>query len=260
MAVRTRFLHIGIAIVNIAIVALVFTSIWPFPSGEFSVDLPSTSDIVWSYNVATGEIHVTAGYSVNNGWIFDVDDLAVAYNVTNFEHVTLSKATIFVGTLPAGKVTSSEIDFTFNLTRLYQQGAAEMVFRDDSLHFEINVTCCYTMRLIEFEASYQTDVPWDALIRAYGVSAPRWSGGSVAIDYYLQTSPLLSSLNPVPPLSISVYDGNGNLLLAPIHQSVLLGVNYTGTVTFTPTAPSVLPTSFVVHFEFLGYAFVERWP
>jgi hypothetical protein len=257
MAVRTKFLQIGIAIVNIAIVALVFTSVWPFPSGEFSVDLPSANDVQWSYS--DGNVHVIAPYTIHNGWIYDVNDLVLDYSVTNLERTTLSQNSIRIGTIPAGKVTSSHIDFTFNLTRLYGEGVLGMVFRDDSLHFDIGVTCFYTMKLIKFEASYQAEVPWDALIRAYGVSAPRWTGSSVAVDYYVETSSILAPLGSVPVI-LSLYDGNGNLLIPLMTQVLRLGTNSTGTLTFAPTTPSTLPSSLEVHFEVLGYQFVKRWP
>ena len=243
---------------NIAIIALVFTSIWPFPSGEFKVDLPNANDVTWSY--ADGNVHVIAPYTIHNGWIYDVDDLVIDYTVTNMSGTPLVHNSIQVGTVPAGHVTVSQLDFTFNITRLYNEGQLGMVFKDDSLHFDVSVSCFYTMKLIKFEASYEADVPWDALIRAYGVSPPRVSGSSIAIDYYIETSHILAPLGSVP-VTLSAYDSNGQPLFnPPIVQTLQLGVNSTGTLTFLPTVPSTIPSFVEVHFQVLGYEFVTRWP
>jgi len=82
MAARTRLIQLAIGIVNILIVALVFTSIWPFPSGNFKVDLPSPSDITWSYE--DGVAHIVAPVTIDNRWIYDVNDLAIYYMVRNY--------------------------------------------------------------------------------------------------------------------------------------------------------------------------------
>jgi hypothetical protein len=256
MAVRKGFLQLGITLVNIAIVVLVFTSIWPFPSGEFKVDLPNTNDVQWSYS--DGIIHVMAPFTVNNGWIYDVDDLEVSYSVTNQSGVMLADNLIRIGTLPAGRVTDSQIDFTFNITELYEAGGLGMIFQDDSLHFVVDVSCFYTMRLIEFEASYQADVPWDALIRDYGVTDISASGTTLYVDYFVETSPMLAPLGTVP-MRLSVYDDGGNpLLYPPVVQSLQLGRNSSGQLAFTPTTAGAPP--YEVHFEILGYEFVTRWP
>lgn len=257
MAVRTRFLQIGIALVNVAIVALVFTSIWPFPSGEFKVDLPNANDVTWSYS--DGNVNVLAPFTIDNGWIYEVNDLSIRYSVTNMTGVLLGQDVIDIGTIPAGRTTTSHIEFTFNVTRLYNQGSLGMVFRDDSLHFDVGISCYYTMKLIKFDASYVADVPWDALIRAYGVTDIRW-GMPTQVDYYIETSRILAPLGSVP-ISVSVYDGNGTpLLYPPVTQNVQLGVNHTGTLTFTPLVPAAIPSSVEVHVQLLGYEFIMRWP
>jgi len=258
MAVRTRFLQIGISLVNIAIIALVFTSIWPFPSGEFKVDLPNANDVRWSYS--DGNVTVIAPFTIDNGWIYDVNDLAVSYRVTNLSGNVLGQNVIRLATIAAGRVTDSQIDFTFNIAEFYDKGGLGMIFRDDSLHFDVDVSCLYTMKLIKFEASYQADVPWDALIRGYGVTdvAPTGVGTQLSVDYWIETSPVLASLGSVP-MSLSVYDGSGNpLLYPPIAQTLQLGRNSSGTVTFTPTTIGAPP--YEVHFEILDFQFVKRWP
>jgi hypothetical protein len=264
MAVRTRFLQIGVALVNIAILALVFTSVWPFPSGEFKVDLPNANDITWTYS--DGVVEVVAPYSIDNGWIYDVDDLVISYTVTNISGKILSQAAIDVGTVPANRVTNSHFDFSFDLMKFYNEGGMGMIFRDDTLHLDVIVSCMYTMKLIKFEASYEAIVPWDALIRSYGIPPgttehpnPGWTGTQVYVDYYIETSHILASLGSVSAV-VSIDDGDGNQLLAPISQSITLGRNYSGTLAFTPTVPATFPASVVVHVQILGYQFYMRWP
>ncbi len=256
MAVRRAFLQIGITLVNVAIVVLVFTSIWPFPSGEFKVDLPSTNDVTWSYS--NGNIHVIAPFTIDNGWIYDVNDLVISYRVTNLSRVVLGQDVIPFETIPAHSVTHSQIDFTFNVTRFYEQGGLGMVFADDYLLFDIGVSCLYTMKLIKFEATYQAEVPWDALIQDYGVTSVAWVGTDLSVDYYIATSPMLAPLGSVP-MMVSVYDGSGNpLLYPPIVQTVELGTNSSGTFTFTPMGLGAPP--YEVHFTIFDFQFVGRWP
>ena len=257
MAVRTRFLQIGVALVNIAILALVFTSIWPFPSGEFKVDLPNSNDITWSYS--DGVVGVVAPYSIRNGWIYDVDDLAISYTVTNLSGKLLGQDTINVGTVAAGKVTSSHLDFSFNLINFYKEGGLGMVFRDDSLHLDVSVSCMYTMKLIKFDASYEAVVPWDALIQSYDANVTL-SGSQVEVRYHIDTSPMLASLGLVP-MTIWVNDTSGNLILnPPISQTIPLGGPYDGSFTFTPTMPIVPTSGIVVDFNLLGFSFERRLP
>ncbi len=251
MAVRTRFLQIGVALVNVAILVLVFTSIWPFPSGEFKVDLPNANDVQWSYN-PNGTVNVVAPFTIHNGWIYDVDDLVIQYSVTNVSGHLLKQDTISLGTLPAERVTSSQILFSFNLIEFYNNGGLGMVFQDDTLHLDVMVSCMYTMKLISFEASYVADVPWDALIRSYGVSNWTVTGSLVSVSYWIETARILAPLGTVTA-SVTVLDSSRNAIYGPLVQSIVLGANYTGTLQFTPTIPSALPSYVVV--EMLGYHF-----
>jgi len=258
MAVRTRFLQIGIAIVNVAIVALVFTSVWPFPSGEFKVDLPSTNDITWSYSRADGCIHVVAPFSIDNGWIYDVDDLAISYMVTNMSNVVLAQDVIRFDSIPAGRVTDSRMDFAFNITDFYNDGGLGMVFADDSLHFEIDVSCLYTMKLIKFEASYFADVPWDALIQEYDVTDVSFTGSQVVVDYFVTTSSMLRSLGNVP-MTLMVYS-DGTPLCNPILTDIDLGTRSEDSITFTPLVPPSLTGPYEVRFTVLGFQFSWEGP
>jgi hypothetical protein len=201
MAARVRLLQMAIAAVNVAIVALAFTSIWPFPHGDFKVDLPSPNEVTWTYS--EGIVHVTAPYSITNGGYYDVRDLTIDYIVLNSSRYLLANQTLLIGDVPAGQITSSEIDFRFDLLRLFNDGALGMVFTDDLLTFVVDISCGYTMDLVKFEAAYQVGVPWDALIRSYG---PDWSRSYLpdsipptnlppySVAYWLNTSDILAGL------------------------------------------------------------------
>jgi len=238
MAARTRLIKLSIAIVNLLIAALVFTSVWPFPSGDFKVDLPSASEISWTYE--GGIVHIVAPFTIDNKWIYDVDDLSVYYLVTNYTGYRIAEDRMPMGVIPAGQVTDSSLDFNFNLLQLYRDGAASMVFNDDLLTFYVEVSCLYTAELIRFFASYQVSVPWDALIQSYGVSDFRYPSTlpplgdpiSVDIDYWLHTSDLLAGL-PAAEVTLSYY-GN-ETLLGSASTTITLGGNYSDTVNIDVT-------------------------
>lgn len=239
MAARTRLIQLSIAIVNLLIAALVFTSVWPFPSGDFKVDLPSASEISWTYE--GGIVHIVAPFTIDNSWIYDVDDLSIYYLVTNYTGYRIANQTMPIGVIPAGQVTESSLDFTFDLLQLYESGAVSMVFTDDLLTFYVEVSCMYTAKLVKFFASYQVSVPWDALIQSYGVSDFRYPSTlpppgdpiSVEIDYWLHTSDLLAGL-PAAEVTLSYY-GN-ETLLGSATTTITLGGNYSDTISidFTP--------------------------
>ena len=233
MVARTRFLQLAIGVVNLAIVALAFTSVWPFPSGQFKVDLPSTDEVDWE--VVNGVVHVTAPFSIDNHGFYDVKDLTVSYSVTNDSLYSLAEDDISIGDIPAGQVTPSMIDFQFDLMTLFNQGIQWMVFHDDLLRFHVEVSCLYTMELVVFEASYEVQVPWLALIRGYGISdisypstpPPLGDPIEVTIDYWLHTSSKLAGL-PNAAVTISYY-GDG-ALLGETTAAIQLGSNYSDTV------------------------------
>ena len=232
MAARTRLLQLAISVVNLSIVVLVFTSIWPFPSGDFNVHLPSASEVTWTY--ADGIVRVHAPYTIDNGGFYDVSQLALYYIVTNYTHYEITKRTINIGDIPAGTVLPSSLDFDFDLMTLYNSGAQWMVFNDDLLNFYVEVSCYYTMELVKFDASYQVSVPWDALIRGYGISnytitAPAAIGDPMfaSVDYWLNTADILNS---VPPANVIVRYMGDSAQLGTIQTTVELGGNHTQTV------------------------------
>ncbi len=256
MAARTRMLQLAVAAVNLTIVALVFTSIWPFPSGDFSVDLPSATEIDWAY--ADGVVTITAPYTIDNGWIYDVDDLAIAYSVTNGTHSELAGDVIVIGSIPAGDVRSSELVFEFDLLGQYNAGIDWMVFHEDMLFFHLEVTCRYTMKMIQFDATYQVSVPWDALVQGYGVSSFSYSYGppaSLTVGYWLNTSSLLSGL---PPAEVTLSYFGDDALMGQTTTTIQLGGAHGGAIAMdiTPAPASTYTVLFEVQFG--GYTFSHR--
>jgi len=264
MAARIKILQLAIAVVNLSIVVLAFTSIWPFPSGDFKVDLPSASEVTWTY--ADGVVHVNAPYTIDNGGFYDVSQLTLSYMVTNYTHYEITEKTIDIGDIPARTVHSSSLDFDFDLMSLYDSGAQWMVFNDDLLNFHIEVSCFYTMELVKFDASYQVSVPWDALIRGYGISnytivAPAAIGDplSVSVDYWLNTADLLNSL---PSAQVAIRYMGDNTQLGGVQTTVQLGGNHTQTVTMNIDAASLMTPyssySIELIIQVAGFTLTER--
>jgi hypothetical protein len=261
MAARTRLLQLAIAAVDIAIAALVFTSIWPFPSGDFSIDLPSASEVEWEY--LDGVVNVHAPFSVDNGWIYDVNDLTIYYSVTNYSGDELAEQTISIGDIPAHQITSSAVDFSFDLLAMYDRGADAMIFNDDLLSFYLEVSCMYTADLVKFFASYQVSVPWEALINGYGVLDVTYpttlpSPGEpveVTVDYWLDTA---SRLAVMPPALVNIsYYGDGNLM-GWTETTILLGGNRTGTIVVSVT-PAIYSSYYVeLTIRVLDFTVTER--
>lgn len=261
MGTRTRLNQLAIGIVNLLIVALVFTSIWPFPSGNFRVDLPSAREISWTYE--NGIVHIIAPVTIDNRWIYDVDDLSIYYIVTNYSGFEIVEQTIAVGTIPAGQVTETALDFNFDLMGLYNAGAVSMVFNEDLLEFYVEVKCLYTAKLIKFFASYEVAVPWDALIQSYGISDIRYPSTppplgepiSVEVDYWLHTSDLLDAL---PPAQVSIrYLGN-ETPLSTASATIALGGNYTDTIRIDVTPAFYSNYSVELLIDVAGFQLRER--
>lgn len=235
MAARARLLQLSIAVVNLAILGLAFTSIWPFPHGDFRIHLPSARDVTWTY--VDGVVIVHAPYSVDNGGFYDVDDLVVSYTVNNATREFAAQR-FDLGSLPAGSVTPGSLDFTIDLIGMYENNTQWLIFNDDILDFHVEVSCYYTMKLIKFDASYQSSVIWNALIQGWGienVSFPQqpdllnYTGEplDLTVDYWLDTSSILGRLPPAGFNATILLDG------APVtwaETSIPLGGNYSGTV------------------------------
>jgi hypothetical protein len=248
MAKRTKVLHVGVASVNFLIFILAFTSIYPFPAGDFSVDLPSPNEVIWEFE--SGVVTVTAPFSIDNGGFYDVDDLVLSYVVTNYTRVLIAQDSVELGTMKAGAVTDGEIVFSLDLLEMYNDGLTWMVFNDDLLDFVVDVSCFYTMKLVEFNARYSISIPWDALIQDVRVNDARFDPSTMqlAVDYTLATSDILSGY---ASLTASLLDGSS--VVSEVSQSVRLGRIVSGTVVFDvplgSTPDSVLVEVLVEGFE-----------
>jgi len=252
MAANIRSVQIAIAIVNVLIFALVFTSIWPFPSGDFKLDLPSAEDVEWSYS--NGVVYVSAPYSIDNGGFYDVEDLVLSYDVTNYTNAEIHSDVVDLGTIPAGSVTSDELEFTFPLLDMYESGLTGMVFNDDLLEFVVEVSCYYTMRLIHFRAEYTASVPWDAIIESVGVDGGGVENGQLAIDYHLSTSDIMDGAGT---LRAVLY--NGTTVLAEDIDTVSLGTYHDGRLAFDlPLA--MVPDRIVLTASVGGFEVTETCP
>ena len=247
MATRTKALTVGVASVNFIIFLLAFTSIYPFPAGDFKIDLPSPNEILWDYD--SGVVTVTAPFSIDNGGFYDVDDLELRYEVTNYTNVLIAQDLIELGTLKAGTVSDGEIEFSFDLLELYDEGLTWMVFNDDLLNFVVEVSCFYTMKLVEFDARYSVSIPWDALIQDVAVEDVRFDPGSMQllVDYRVTTSDILSS---EAVLTASLLDGSS--VISETSETVRLGRVHTGTLEFdVPVGSS--PDSVLLEIDIAGF-------
>lgn len=230
MAAKVGLLQVAIGVVNFLIFVLAFTSIWPFPNGDFRIDLPEPNEVEWSYD--EGRVHITAPYSVDNGGFYDVDDLVVSYSVTNSTGARIASDSFEIGALPAGQITSGRLDFYLNLMQLYEQGIVWMIFNDDWLNLKISVSCLYTMGLVDFDALYRVTVPWDALVRDLELEDVSLDpdGQGLTVHYTLETSPLLDGMscglrvtyldNGVP-----VATATQNVVLGQVHYSIHLDIS-----------------------------------
>ena len=234
MAGRTSALHIGVAAVNIVIFVLAFTSIYPFPAGDFKIDLPSPNEIQWEYD--DGLVTVTAPFSIDNGGFYDVEDLTLDYSVTNYLNVLIAEDTIEVGTMKAGAVTSDAIVFEFDLLSMYESGITWMVFNDDLLDFTVEVSCYYTMKLVKFDAVYSVSIPWDALIQEASVTDVRFDlvTSELLVDYRIATSRLLSGTTLV---TATLYEDGAPL--SQTTETVVLGTNHVSTLALEVPLGSV---------------------
>lgn len=251
MAASIRAIQAAIAAVNVVIFALVFTSIWPFPSGDFNIDLPSAGEVTWTYE--EGVVTVSAPYTIDNGGFYDVEDLTLSYDVTNYTDVQMHSGTVDMGTLEAGEVTSDTIDFTFPLLEFYESGNTWMVFNDDFLNFRVEVSCYYTMRLVHFYAEYSVSVPWEALIQEAELDDVTSDGSQLLVEYHVATSEVLSG-----SASVTARLYNGSLLVAEDTDSLALGGIHSGEFVFALPLTSV-PDRMVVEVQAYEFTSTETF-
>jgi hypothetical protein len=249
MAASIRAVQTAIALVNVVIFALVFTSLWPFPSGDFNVDLPSAGEVVWDY--ADGVVTVSAPYSIDNGGFYDVEELLLTYDVRNYSGAPVHSGEVDIGTLPAGQVSADSIDFTFPILEMYESGQTWMVFNDDFLNFAVEVSCYYTMRLVHFYAEYNVSVPWEALIQEVEFDGASVDDGLLLVDYHVATSSIFSGLT-----RMNVYLYNGTDLVGHEYETIALGGYHAGTLAFGLPLSSV-PDRMVLSIQVYEFSVVE---
>lgn len=261
MAVRTRVLQLAIALVNLSLIALAFTSVWPFPHGDFKVHLPQAKDITWSYE--NGLVNVSAPYSIDNGWIYDVDNLVISYSVTNNTRYQLAGDTLDLGKIPKNSIVPGVLQFSFDLLGFYNNGTQWMIFHDDIINFDIHVSCYYTMKLVKFDASYTTGVTWDALIRSWAVERPTSlpvPGTTYPINYWLNTSDLLNNL---PPATVNISFSRDGNLLGWGTSTIRLGGDRQGTVNVNilPLVDTTIQGNYTFAYEIkvLEYPLTGSW-
>lgn len=249
MATSIRAIQTGIALVNVLIFALVFTSLWPFPSGDFNVDLPSPSEVIWDYD--DGVVTVSAPYSIDNGGFYDVEDLLITYDVRNYSDVPVFSGEIDIGTLPAGQVTADSIDIAIPVLEMYESGDTWMVFNDDFLRFAVDVSCYYTARLVHFYAEYNVSIPWEALIQEVELDGASVEDGQLLVDYHIITSEVLDGLT-----TMHVYLYNGTTLVGHEWETISLGGYHSGTVAF-PLPLSSVPDRVVLNVQVYEFSITE---
>ena len=252
MATSIRAIQLTIALVNVIIFALVFTSIWPFPNGDFKIDLPDSDDIEWAYS--DGTVFISAPFSIENGGFYDVENLVITYDITNYTESPIYSDEVSIGTVPAGEVTAGSIDFSLPLMELYDSGITWMVFNDDYLHFVVDISCDYTASLVHFFAEYSVSIPWDALIREVEVDDVSVEGTQLEVAYHVTTSDLLQGMSTT--LRASLWDGP--TLIVQDTETINLGTTHSGTLTFDLPLSSI-PDSLVLTANIAGFTITETY-
>lgn len=253
MAYRIRVLQVAIALVNMSIFTLAFTSLWPFAAGDFEVDLPTASEVEWSYS--DGIVSVVAPYTITNGGYYDVSDLVISYDVTNVTYEEVASDVIEIGTIAAGSVVDDALEFTIDLQDLYDRGLGSMVFDYDYLNFVVEVSCKYTMKLIDFRAEYTVGVPWDPLIEDVAVDDVSYDVGTqqLTVDFHLVTSELLSGDATIHAM---LYDGY--LFVSEDYEMVRVGGSYAGSVVLGLPVGAT-PDRVIFEVEFEGFAVEQTY-
>ncbi len=254
MVARVRVIQVAIAVVNLLIFALAFTSIWPFPSGDFKLNLPDSDDVEWSFD--DGTVYVSAPYSIDNGGFYDVSELRISYEVTNYSSALIHSGLIDIGTIPAGAVTSDSIEFSFPLQDFDEAGVLWLVLNDDFLNFALEVSCYYTMELVHFYAEYQVSVPWDALIQDIGLDEVVFDDAHLQVGYHVFTSSILDG-SATATITATLF--NGSTSIAQDTDSVVLGSTHSGTFSFDLPFSSI-PDRIVIRTTIAGYEVVETIP
>jgi len=229
-----RLLRIVISIVNIAIAVLVITSVWPFVTGGFSVDLPQLDDIDWGY--AGGLVTMSAPVTVYNGGFYSIDDVVIRATVTNSTGFELINVTENWGRIPAGSVFGENVDFSIDLQRLVSSGAYWIIFNSDFFEIEMTISCRYTLGLIGFSAEYNLPYSWDGLIIDMGFErgeliSPSPGTYQISQPYYIWTNSILSGYGG--DFTVELRNASSGALTASGTEHILLGQNYSDSLILT---------------------------
>jgi len=230
-------LRIFIVLFNIAVAALVLTSIWPFAMGQFQIDLPDDDDVEWFYE--DGIVTMVAPIRITNGGLYAVRDVNVTVTVTNSSDFVIVNSTEYWGTIKAGSDISRSITLSIDVNQLIESEAYWMIFNPDYLDVEIFLKCKYTLKLVKFRATYQITMPWDGLIRDMGFGSPQIvnaSGNySLRVPFYVWTNELLSGRGS---FSATAYNDTSVTSISSSSANINLGENYSGVLEFQ-VAPEV---------------------
>lgn len=220
-----RILRISVSMINIAIIIMIILAAWPFVTGNFGVDVPSQSDVNWSYS--DGNITVSAPIGIRNGGFYDINDVNVRMSVENETHYSIVNSTNNWGTISAGSHVSRSVVFTVDLKKLLADGSTYMIFHPDSFVVDVEITAKYMLGLIVFTADYQVVYPWEGLILGMGFGTPSLYNHTgtygIQVPYYLNTNHLLAGLGG--DFAVSLKNGTGTDLANTSHH-VSLGLNY----------------------------------
>ncbi len=241
MGTAYHILRISISMVNIAIIVMIILAAWPFVTGDFGVDVPTQSDVSWSYN--DGNITVSAPVGIRNGGFYDINDVNVTMSVKNESHYSIVNSYSDWGTISAGSHATRSVVFTVDLKKLLADGSSYMVFHPDSFVVDVEISAKYLLGLIVFTAEYQVVYPWEGLILGMGFGAPSLYNHTgtygIRVPYYLDTNHLLAGLGG--DFAVSLKNGTGTSI-ASTSQHVSFGLNYSSNFSLNtnPSAASDL--------------------
>jgi hypothetical protein len=217
--------RIMVSLANISIAVIVILSVLPLVSDGFSVDVPEADDILWSFS--GGSLTLTAPFGVTNGGFFDINDVEIAFSVSNQSGSKMLDVVNRWGTISSGTHVTRDINLPIDLAKLVEDGFGWMMLHSDRLVVKVTVTAKYTMKTILFTADREIQLPWDGLIQSYGFGQPALvnSSGSysVQLPYYLDTADVLYGLSRSASFSLS--NGTGAEISSATEQ-VALGKNH----------------------------------
>lgn len=232
-----RILQISITIINIAVAALVLTSIYPFVTGNFQVHLPDDSDVGWYYD--DGVVTLSAPVGITNGGFYDVTDVRLHVEVENISGFKICDSVSDWGTIQAGSEFMELIEVSVDIVDLLESGAYWMIFNRDYLDVSIEFNCKYTLGLIKFDAFYQVAVQWDGLIQDISFGSPELVNSSgefyVRVPYTIATDDILSGLGD---FSLEVFNDTSSNPIASCDEQIALGTEYDGELALS-VAPDV---------------------